>query len=223
MNPLEFKGGLDIILAHDWIFEMERVFQVVQCTKEDKVIFAPQMMKDPTARWWASTATRMVTLGIPKDWKHFKVIYLDNIFPSILRAQKEFEFQLLRQGSMCVEKCAERFEDMDAYSRQVAYEPYEKWKIDQFMFGLRGEIEHSVAQREFDTYAELLRQFYIDENSLKKIHTKREQANPLQINYSRVVHHLKPKGLPSKGKKMQSVGLMSPQQCSNCNRLQFGK
>ena len=47
------------------------------------------------------------------------------------------------------------------------------------MFGLRGEIEHSVAQREFDTYAEWLRQFYIDENSLKKIHTKGDQANPL--------------------------------------------
>lgn len=46
---------------------------------------------------------------------------------------------------------------MAAYSRQAAYVPDEKWKIDQFLFGLRGEISHNMSQRKFTTYAELLR------------------------------------------------------------------
>lgn len=63
----------------------------------------------------------------------------------------------------------EKFEDMAPYSRQDAYASDEKWKINQFLFGLRGEISHSVSQREFTTYVELLRQCYVAENSLKKV------------------------------------------------------
>jgi hypothetical protein len=70
---------------------------------------------------------------------------------------------------MSVAMYAEKFEDMVAYSRQAMYTPDEKWKIDQFLFGLRGEISHSVSQREFTTYVELLRQCYVAENSLKKV------------------------------------------------------
>ncbi|XP_050908124.1 uncharacterized protein LOC127121721 [Lathyrus oleraceus] len=195
MNPPGFQGGLNPVLAHDFLSEMEIVFQVVHCTEEDKVLFAPHMTKGPTTRWWANAITHM----------------------------KEFEFQLLCQGNMYVAEYAERFEEMVAYSRQVAYAPDEKWKIDQFMFSLRGEIEHNVAQREFGTYAELSRKCYIVEYNLKKIHIEREQANPLQINSSKVVYHLKLRGVTSKGKQVQSVGSMSPQQCNICNKFHFGK
>lgn len=43
------------------------------------------------------------------------------------------------------------------------------------MFGLRGEIEHSIAEKQFDTYAEFLQQCYVAENSLKKIWAERER------------------------------------------------
>ncbi|XP_050885784.1 uncharacterized protein LOC127091246 [Lathyrus oleraceus] len=61
-----------------------------------------------------------------------------------------------------------KFEDMAAYSRQAVYTPNEMWKIGKFLFGLRSEISHSISQREFTTYAALLRQCYVAENSLKK-------------------------------------------------------
>lgn len=49
------------------------------------------------------------------------------------------------------------------------YASDEKWKVDQFIFGLRVEIDHSVSQRGFTTYAKLLRQCYVIEDSLKRI------------------------------------------------------
>ncbi|KAI5416043.1 hypothetical protein KIW84_041185 [Lathyrus oleraceus] len=45
MKPPEFLGGLNPIATHDWLSGMERVFQDICYSKEEKVIFAAQMMK----------------------------------------------------------------------------------------------------------------------------------------------------------------------------------
>jgi hypothetical protein len=156
MNPPEFHGGLNHVKACEWITNMERVFQIMHCSEENKVVFSSHMMKGSAVRWWESASTLMTNQGIPRDWEHFKTVFLDKYFPSSLRTQKEFEFQQLRQGPMIVAAYAEKFEDMAAYSRQATYAPDERWKIDQFLFGLKSEISHSVSQREFITYAELL-------------------------------------------------------------------
>lgn len=34
MNPPEFLGGFDPMVAHDWLAGMERVFQAVSCSEE---------------------------------------------------------------------------------------------------------------------------------------------------------------------------------------------
>lgn len=83
---------------------------------------------------------------------------------------------------MSAARFVEKNEYMETYSIQALYSPYEKWKINQFMFGLRGEIEHIVAHQRFDTYEELLQQCYVADNSLKKIHIYIER----EINQGRV-------------------------------------
>lgn len=75
-----------------------------------------------------------------------------------MHAQKEREFQKLKQGHMFVSEYAEKFKDIDAYFRQAVYAPDELRKMNQFLFGLREDIAHSVSQKEFTTYDECLRQ-----------------------------------------------------------------
>lgn len=48
---------------------------------------------------------------------------------------------------MSISKYAEKFEDMATYSRQALYALDELWKIDQFLFGSRGDIAHNVSRR----------------------------------------------------------------------------
>ncbi|XP_050916547.1 uncharacterized protein LOC127131677 [Lathyrus oleraceus] len=96
MNPPEFHGGLNPVKARKWITGMERIFRIVHCSEENKVVFASHMMKGSA------------------------------YFPSSLRTRKEFEFQQLKQGTMSVAAYAEKFEDMAAYSRQAAYAPDER-------------------------------------------------------------------------------------------------
>ncbi|XP_050875592.1 uncharacterized protein LOC127079226 [Lathyrus oleraceus] len=201
---------------------MERIFQIVHCRK-NKVVFASHMMRGPVVRWWESALTLMTNQVVPRDWDHFKTTFLDKFFSSSLRTQKEFEFQQLRQGTMLVAMYAENFEDMAAYSRQAVYAPDEKWMIDQFLFGLRGEISHSVSQREFTTYAELLRQCYVAENSLKKVQEERDQYRIGQKDQGRADNQFRPRPQCFKGKQVQHVRPNHPPQCRVCKKSHFGR
>ncbi|XP_058754444.1 uncharacterized protein LOC131627621 [Vicia villosa] len=93
MDPPEFAGGLDPVIAHDWLASMERIFQAIQCNEEEK--------------------------EIPKDWHHFKAAFLEKYFPNSVRTQREREFQNFKQGNLSVSEYAEKFEDMADYSRQA--------------------------------------------------------------------------------------------------------
>ncbi|XP_050916238.1 uncharacterized protein LOC127131355 [Lathyrus oleraceus] len=121
---------------------------------------------------------------------------------------------------MTVAVCAEKFKDMAAYSRQAEYAPYEKWKIDRFLFGLRGEISHSVSQSEFTTYVEFLRQCYVAENSLKKVQEERDQYRSGQKDQGRPGNQFRHRPQAFKGKQVQHARPNHPPQCQNKNQMQ---
>ncbi|XP_058756482.1 uncharacterized protein LOC131629719 [Vicia villosa] len=222
MDPPEFLGGLDPVIAHDWLYGMGMIFQAIQCTEEEKVIFAAQKMKGPAGRWWNTESTYFTNRGIPKDWQHFKTAFLEKYYPNSVRALKEREFQSFKQGNMSVSEYAEKFEDMAAYSRQAAYAPDELWKIDQFLMGLNADIVHSVSQREFTTYAECLRQCYVAENTLKRVQDEREQNKPVRREQGRSGQHLKPRNSPAMKKQVYGDRSTQPPRCGRCKANHFG-
>ena len=67
MNPPEFHGGLNPVKAHEWVTNMERIFQIVHCSEVNKVVFSSHMMKGPAVRWLESASTLMTNQGIPRD------------------------------------------------------------------------------------------------------------------------------------------------------------
>ncbi|XP_050890281.1 uncharacterized protein LOC127095669 [Lathyrus oleraceus] len=109
---------------------------------------------------------------------------------------------------MSVAMYAEKFEDMVAYSRQVAYVAHDKWKIDKFLFGLKGEISYSLAQREFTI--------------LKKVQEERDQYRVSQKDPGRQSHQFRPRPRPFKGKPMQNIGSTPPPIYRKCNKNHYG-
>ncbi|XP_050890869.1 uncharacterized protein LOC127096325 [Lathyrus oleraceus] len=101
---------------------------------------------------------------------------------------------------MAVAAYAEKFEDMAAYSRQVA-----------------------VSLREFTTYAELLRQCYVAENSLKKVQEERGQYRSGQKDLGRPGNRFRPRPQAFKGKQVQHAIPNHPPQCQICKRSHFGR
>ncbi|XP_058750199.1 uncharacterized protein LOC131623219 [Vicia villosa] len=223
MDTPEFAGGLDPVVAHDWLASMERIFQAIQCNEEEKVIFTTQKMKGPTLIWWNTVSTYFTTQEIPKDWHHFKAAFLEKYFPNSVRTQRETEFHNFKQGNLCVFECGEKFEDMADYSRQVVYAPDELWKIYQFLMGLRAGISHSVSQREFTAYAECLRQCYVVENTLKRVQEERNQNRTNFRDKWRFTQHLKPRSSPSKKKQGYGDQSAPPPYCHKCKKRHTGE
>ncbi|XP_050895664.1 uncharacterized protein LOC127102328 [Lathyrus oleraceus] len=124
---------------------------------------------------------------------------------------------------MSVVVYAEKFEDMADYSRKTVYAPNEKWKIDQFLFSLRGENSHSVSQREFTTYVELIRQCYVADNSLKKVREERDQYRVGQKDQGRPSHKFMPKSQPFKGKQVKNAKSNPPPSCQLCHKNHYGR
>ena len=63
MGP-PFLGNPDPTKAQTWIMQMEKIFDVVGCTKVQKVSFTSFMMKGEAKHWWRSTKK---TLPLEKD------------------------------------------------------------------------------------------------------------------------------------------------------------
>ncbi|XP_050886811.1 uncharacterized protein LOC127092070 [Lathyrus oleraceus] len=131
MNPPEFHGGLNPVKAQEWITSMERIFQIVHCSEENKVVFASHMMRGPTVR--------------------------------------------------------------------------------------------CVSQSEFTTYDELLRKFYVTENSLKKVQEERDQYSSGQRNQGRPGSQSRPRSQAFKGKQVQHARPNHPPQCQVCKKSHFGR
>ncbi|CAI8587162.1 unnamed protein product [Vicia faba] len=119
---------------------------------------------------------------------------------------------------MSVSEYAEKFEDMDAYSRKVMYVPDEFWKIDQFMFWLNVDVAHSVSQREFSIYAECLRQCYVVENSLKRVKEERKQNRSLCKDQGKSGQYLKHHNSPLVRKQDYGNHSTQPPQCNKCKK-----
>lgn len=55
------------MIAHGWLKGMERIFKVIPCINEEKVVFATHMLKGVEERWKNGVADFMTARSIPKD------------------------------------------------------------------------------------------------------------------------------------------------------------
>ena len=44
LNPLAFKGESDPIVAESWVLDLEKYFEVLNCSETQKVVFATFML-----------------------------------------------------------------------------------------------------------------------------------------------------------------------------------
>ncbi|KAJ0959705.1 hypothetical protein J5N97_000628 [Dioscorea zingiberensis] len=51
-GPPPFEGTTDPDVAEKWIDEMEKAFDVMECTEEEKLRFATYMLQGSAYNWW---------------------------------------------------------------------------------------------------------------------------------------------------------------------------
>jgi len=88
------------------------------------------------------------------------------------------------------------------YSSHNQYEGDEDWKINQYKYALRSEIDKIVGQQDFTCLYDMVRNSLVAEASIAKIN--REKGLVIKKKKDKYHQQLKPKGYPQKGKQPQS-------------------
>lgn len=227
LNPLCFAGGDHPLEAQSWIRELTKIFNIVQCTDEQKVKFAAFMLKGATDYWWEGEEARMIVKGNPIDWKSFQEVFLDRYFPKFLRVRKEQEFIDIQQGDMSVAEYVAEFEELAMFASKSFYASNEEWKIKIFEKGLRSDIRISLVPREFTNYTSLVQKSFIAEESLKKIdeecQQEWEQSESPSPSPSKYSQHLKVRVSHNKGKHVRASNSPRASRCYECGKNHVGE
>lgn len=157
LQPPTFVGGTDPLVAEEWIGEMEKIFEFVQCTEEEKVRFATFMLRKHANVWWKFTRRSLKNKdgeNNPIGWERFKAMFLDNYFPQVLQHAKEDEFLRLEQGTLTLAEYASKFEQLSQFA-PYAVDTNERM-ARRFEQGLRPELRRAVAVQKLGTYGEVL-------------------------------------------------------------------
>ncbi|XP_073225498.1 uncharacterized protein [Cicer arietinum] len=118
------------------------------------------MLQGEAENWWKGAKAYMISA--------------DKYIPMSIRKQKEFEFAHLQQGDMFVADYVAKFEELARFCAQAEYAPNDRWKINQFEWGLNPEIKSNLAQLEITSYATLVHKSYIVEESLRSLKENRQ-------------------------------------------------
>lgn len=88
----EFLGTADSNEAEEWIRATERIFMIMRCTDEEKLLLAGFSMNGEAQIWWESTerlykaAERVIT------WEDFKREMTTRYIPRVLQDRKAMKF-----------------------------------------------------------------------------------------------------------------------------------
>ena len=91
-KPILFFAEIDPMKADYWLMDMERIFRIVECDEQQKVMCATDTLKGEAQNWWRS----VIEEGAPTMWDTFTEKFEQKYFPSSLRVQKTQEFMNLK-------------------------------------------------------------------------------------------------------------------------------
>ncbi|KAH7564847.1 hypothetical protein JRO89_XS09G0039700 [Xanthoceras sorbifolium] len=100
LQPPSFEGTTNPLDFEEWIRELEKVFDFINCTDEQKVSCAAFMLKGDAGHWWEMTKRGHNTSNNPITWTRFKELFNEKYFSEELKIEKESEFIALIQGTM---------------------------------------------------------------------------------------------------------------------------
>ncbi|XP_075504580.1 uncharacterized protein LOC142542017 [Primulina tabacum] len=86
MNPHEFIGGPDPLVALEWVKSLEAIFDYLKFTDQDKVSCAVFMLVKAARIWWEATK---VTVNVRElKWNEFKELFYAKYFSKEVKAKK---------------------------------------------------------------------------------------------------------------------------------------
>ncbi|XP_073298484.1 uncharacterized protein [Primulina huaijiensis] len=170
MNPPEFIGGADPLVALEWVKSLEAIFDYLKFTDQDKVSCVVFMLVKAACIWWEATK---VTVNVCElKWEEFKELFYAKYFSREVKAKKVKEFLELRQDSLYVAEYILKFEEGCVFVPFIAEN--DKDKGEHFLRGLKPEIRRDVHMGKVITYQDIVDRALLSEHDEQEIEKKQQ-------------------------------------------------
>ncbi|XP_057755721.1 uncharacterized protein LOC130974900 [Arachis stenosperma] len=176
IGPPEFRRALDPDIAKEWLAEMEKVFKIFPCTKEQQVSYATFMLKVDAEFLWHGARRLLEDARTDISWATFKEAFYKKYFSLSVRESKEIEFLQLRQDRMSITEYIEKFERLCKFFAMYKANSDEKWKCMKYQGGLRAEVLTAIAPLEIQEFSSLVIKCQVIEECTKKLALERSEA-----------------------------------------------
>ena len=147
MNPPEFKGTADPVVAQAWLKEMEKAFGLVGVEDDQKCKFASYYLKSEANYWWESVEALEEVEVV--TWERFKELFLEKYFPRYMQSHMELKFFELRQENSSVIEYERKFTELARFVPE--YFNTDEKRAKRFQQGLRPWIRSKVVVFELST------------------------------------------------------------------------
>ncbi|XP_073021290.1 uncharacterized protein [Primulina eburnea] len=140
MDPKEFSGTTDPMIAEGWIKSIEVIFDFMKLQDADRVRCVTFLLSGDARLWWesASVSVNLQTL----TWNGFKEVFYSKCFTDEVRSRLTREFMTLRQGDNSVTEFVRKFDRGCHFVPLIANYAWEK--LTHFIDGLRPILCHDV-------------------------------------------------------------------------------
>ncbi|KAL3731236.1 hypothetical protein ACJRO7_028157 [Eucalyptus globulus] len=126
LQPPKFTGTGDPEAATLWIQELEKAFDLLRCSEEDKVVIAVYQLQGNASTWWKATRGIVFPEGMVLVWNTFVEVFNGKYFSDCAREHKMKEFQCLCQGLMTVDQYEAKFAGLSQYAPRPIEDPSDK-------------------------------------------------------------------------------------------------
>ncbi|XP_073284831.1 uncharacterized protein, partial [Primulina huaijiensis] len=177
MNPPEFIGGPDPLMALEWIKSLEAIFDYLKFTDQEKVSCAVLMLVKAARIWWE--ATKVIVNVQELKWNEFKDLFYVKYFSREVQAKKVKKFLELRQDAMSVTEYTLKFEERCVFVPFIAEN--DKDKGEHFLRGLKPEIRRDVHMSKVVKYQDIVERALLAEHNEQEIERQEGKLSKLEV------------------------------------------
>ncbi|KAF5468775.1 hypothetical protein F2P56_012900 [Juglans regia] len=142
-HPLTFDGKSQLLDAERWIKKMEKIFQALFCTDDQKELGE----------------------GVPITWGRIKQAFLDRFFSQEFQEARARQFDELVQGTMNIERYAAIFVELSRFASYLI--PDEVKKAAKFERGLHPRIQSCLIPLRIRNFTDLVTRATLVEEDMR--------------------------------------------------------
>nr|CAE05323.2 OSJNBa0056L23.21 [Oryza sativa Japonica Group] len=153
VRPPTFSSTTNPVEAGDWLHAIEKKLELLQCTDQEKVVFASHQLQGPASEWWDHFRMNRAE-GQPITWVEFTEAFKKTHIPTGVVSLKKREFRALKQKDQTVAEYLHEFNRLARYAPEDVRTDEERQ--EKFLEGLKDELSVTLISHDYVDFQQLV-------------------------------------------------------------------